>query len=306
MLERRPHSADARHRASRTGCLVLLTLMGTAARAGTAMPDRPPALGQHTLLAQPDGLGTRMATTASVVTQASGSSLLVLVGGYADNAAAPTDSYANRWQALGRPVAYNGFEGRFNARAFVALDAAGGPGHTVSFVKAATPKGEITAPFIEIAHAGSLQAVAQSYPVPGIVSRTSNKLARIWGMKGAAVTVTSDSVTTTGPATLLAVWWGDSRALSMTAMPGDGFKLIEQYLDLPPESGVQCAVAVKQVAVAGTFSVRWTASPAQGAILWLFAFQSGHPKAAVFGQRESRRSFTAAPRRSVQEFLVEK
>lgn len=296
MHERRRHSADVRHRASHAACIMLFTLATTAARAGATSPVvAPPALGQHTLLAQADGLGTAKATTAPLVTQASGSSLVVLVGGYTNNSAPPTDSYANRWQALGPPVVYSGFEGRFNARAYVALDANGGPGHTVSFIKAATPKGEITAPFIEIAHAGALQAVAQSYVEPGIVSRTGDKLAHLWGTKGGgAVVVTSDSVNTTGPATLLAVWWGDSRALSMTAVPGDGFKLIEQYLDLPPQSGVQCAVAVKRVTAAGTYNVRWTASPVQGAILWLFAFQSGRTKASVLGQPKDQHSLAAA------------
>lgn len=64
--------------------------------------------------------------------------------------------------------------------------------------------------------------------------------------------------------------------LKMTAVPNHGFKVIDQYLDLPPNSGVQAAVAVKQVDRPGTWDVSWTGTPAQGAILWLFAFQARH------------------------------
>lgn len=269
---------------------MLLIVSAAVADAAVPAPDQVVALGAHTLLTQADGLGTPTAASTPLRTQASGSSLLVLVGGYTNNVGAPTDSYANAWKPLGSAVAYNGFEGRFNARAYVAALAKGGPGHAVTFVKGGTPAGEITAPFIEIEHAGMLQAVAQNYPTPGVVPRAANKLARIWqadGGNASSSTLTSDSVTTTGPATLVAVWWGDSRALSMTAVPGNGFKTIDRYLDLPAESGVQCAVAVRQVAVAGTYDVTWTVSPAQGAILWLFAFQSSRRQVASVKNPES-------------------
>ena len=36
---------------------------------------------------------------------------------------------------------------------------------------------------------------------------------------------------------------------------------------------VQVAVAVKQVAAAGTYDVTWSATPNQGAITWLVALQ---------------------------------
>ncbi len=52
--------------------------------------------------------------------------------------------------------------------------------------------------------------------------------------------------------------------------------MIASFLDLPPLSAVQCAVAYKQVTGAGTYSVTWTQSPNYdiGAPLWLLAFQS--------------------------------
>lgn len=84
--------------------------------------------------------------------------------------------------------------------------------------------------------------------------------------------LTSQSVTTTGAATLVAFWWGDAGVDSnKTAVPNNGFVVVDSIL----MSGalVQCAVAVKNVTAAGTFNVTWTATPAQGAQLWLIAIE---------------------------------
>jgi hypothetical protein len=261
------------------GCLLLAVLADVALGADAPLNDMP-SLGAHTLLTQADGQGRTIAVSSPIDTQPNDSSLLVLVGGYTNNAEGPTDNYANKWTQRGPSVAYNGYEGRFNARAYVAERGRGGAQHVIRLAKSGTPAGEITAPFIEIRHAGKLQDVAQSYPTPGVFERANAKLARIWHADtpedrlDATVNLASASVTTTGPATLVAVWWGDGRMLNMKAVPGDGFQVIERYVDLPPDSGVQCAVAVRQVAGPGTYHVTWTVTPAQGAILWLFAFQS--------------------------------
>jgi hypothetical protein len=84
---------------------------------------------------------------------------------------------------------------------------------------------------------------------------------------------TSASVTTTGPALLVAWWWGDAGVdLDKTAVPDNGFTVIDAVL----ASGalVQCAVAVRQVGVAGTYNLTWTSTPQQGAQLWLAAVQA--------------------------------
>lgn len=277
----------ARASRTRTSWLLLCLLMTTAPAlvAGTMddpMPStmpKPPTLGAHTMLNQSDGGGSTPAVTSAVNTQESGSSLLVLVAGYVKNPGAPTDSYDNQWKLVGEPVVYNGYDERFNARAYLAIAAHGGKGHTVQVVKEGAPEGEITLPFIEIAHAGKLQDVAQNYPTPGVAERATNRLRRAWqGFHGdpdsTNSALTSGTVTTTGPATLVAVWLGDAYVYSMSAVPDDGFKIIDSYLQLPPNSGVQAAVAVRQVDTAGTYSVTWRGTPAQGAILWLFAFQA--------------------------------
>lgn len=270
------------HRATLLALSLALSVPSTmAAHADDAMPvpQARPTLGAHTMLTQSEGDGSSPAATSGIHTQDDGSSLLVLVAGHADNDADPTDNYANTWKRIGDPVTYNGYDGRFNARAYIAIGAHGGKRHTVQVVKSGSPNGEITVPFVEIAHAGKLQDIAQNYPTPGVAARAANKLTRAWqGMVGnpdsTRTRLTSGTVTTTGPATLVAVWLGDAYVYSMTAVPDDGFKVIDSYLQLPPNSGVQCAVAVRQVDAAGTYSVSWTGSPAQGAILWLFAFQA--------------------------------
>lgn len=259
-----------------SGNLALVTVLAMMASTGhAAEPVGEVALGAHTLLVQADSKGTSLAITQPVDTQADGSSLLVLIGGYTSNADAPTDRYANRWRQLGHSVAYRGYQGRFDAKAYVAVAAKGGAGHVVSIVKDNPAEGEITVPFVEIRHAGVLQDVAQNYPVPSVLdkaTRVVHKIVRAGGTS--SVTLTSGEVTTTAPATLVAIWWGDAPVYQMTAVPNNGFKVIDSLLKLPPESAVQCAVATRQVEKAGTYDVSWTGAPQQGAILWLFAFQS--------------------------------
>jgi hypothetical protein len=206
------------------------------------------------MLKQPEELGVSPAVTTPVITRPHGSLLLVLNGGWTGNSATPVDSYANTWAQVGHTTLYRGYQDRFAVSAYLARDAIGGPGHTVSIVKQASATGEMSVPFVEIRDARVLQDFSQSYPA-------------------AAFTVTSGEVTTTGPATLVAVWWGDGPVKRMMAIPHDGFSTIDRFVMLPDTSGVQCAVAVRQVHAAGTYDVSWTAYPVQGAILWLFAFQ---------------------------------
>lgn len=242
---------------------VIALLLAGSASAQTPAPDlaapataqSAPALGAHTLLTHSEGMGTTPAVTQPLDTQAAGSSFIVLNGGYAKNAQAPEDNYRNRWKRVGGSPVYNGYDGAFSVNAYVAIAGKGGPGHTVRIDKSGYPQGEISVPFIEITHAGNLQAVAQNYPPAGLV-------------------LTSGTVTTTGPATLVAVWWGDAGVKRMTVKPDSDFTLIDSYLMLPDNSGVQCAVAYRQVDRAGTYRVSWVGSPIQGAILWLFAFQA--------------------------------
>ena len=89
----------------------------------------------------------------------------------------------------------------------------------------------------------------------------------------AGLPLTSQSVVTTGPALLVAWWWGDADLNNhKTAVPDNGFAVIDSVL----ASGelVQCAVATRRVSAVGTYNVTWTATPRQGAQLWIAAVQS--------------------------------
>lgn len=242
-----------------SACCSLATVV-TLLIAGSAALHVAPAhaqtqLGAHTLLKVGEGDGVNPAMTSPITTQASGSSLIVFNGGYTGNLTTPSDTYSNAWTQVGIPVFYNGYSEAFAATGYVSLAARGGANHTVSIAKPFRSNGEISLPFIEIVNAGVLHDVAQNYPASGL-------------------TLTSGSVTTTGPAMLVALWWGDGGVKDMTAVPNNGFTIIDSFLHLPDNSGVQCAVAVRQVNAAGTYNVTWTDNPSQGAILWLFSFQS--------------------------------
>lgn len=239
-------------------CPALTAAQGATPRATdlpNTLPQNAPVLGAHTLLAHSEGEGVSPAITAPIETQPAGSTFIVLNGGYAKNGNAPVDNYANRWKRVGSRVVFNGYGGAFDVTAYVAVAGKGGSAHSVRIDKSGYPEGEITVPFIEVRNAGVLKDMAQNYPAPALV-------------------MTSGEVTTTGPATLVAVWWGDGGVKTMTTRPDSGFQMIDSYLLLPDNSGVQCAVAYKQVASAGTYHVSWVGSPMQGAILWLFAFQA--------------------------------
>lgn len=233
----------------------LLASLLFSASAAAAHAQAVSALGAHTLITHSEGMGRSPAVSDPIDTAPSGSAFITFNAGYASNSTRPADSYGNRWKAVGGPVTYRNYGDTFSVQAYVAMQAKGGAGHTLRFDKPGDPAGELTAPFIEVRDAGVLKDVAQNYPEPGLV-------------------LTSGKVTTTGPATLIAVWWGDGGVKRMTANPSEGFTIIDSYLMLPDNSGVQAAVAVRQVDKAGTYNVSWIGSPIQGAILWLFAFQA--------------------------------
>ncbi|MBP8176630.1 MAG: hypothetical protein KAX77_02595 [Xanthomonadales bacterium] len=234
------------------GVSTTATLTGRAIHRAFLAPK--PTIGVHTLLGIEDGSGSDPETTSAINTQASGSSLVTFTAGYSNNTGGPSDSEGNTWTHAGTEV-YTGYGGQFDVRGYYVEVAVGDTGHTVTFQADGTPAGEMTIPFIEIRNAGKLVQVAQNYPAAGSA-------------------LTSGNVTTTGPAVLLALWWGDATGLTHTASPNNGFSNIESFGNLPPNSAVQCFVAAREVEAPGTYNVTWTETPDQGAPLWLFAFQN--------------------------------
>ena len=234
---------------------VLAALAWQRARGRTdALPDPArPMLGAHVLVGQEDNVAPPQAVTPALATAPRGSSFVAVVGGFADAAVAPVDNVGNRWRRFGPPVVFHGYGSAFDARAYLVPDGRGGPGHVVTVAKPGRPNRELSLVLVEARNAPRLVDAAQVYAPSG-------------------VRLTSGRVTTDGPALLVALWWGDSGAARHLALPGNGFRVIDHLTTLPPNSAVQCAVAVREVAAAGTYEVTWTTAPAQGAILWLFAF----------------------------------
>ena len=218
----------------------------------TPEPGRA-ALGAHTLVGQENGRAEAVAQTPPLVTAAGGSSFVAFSAGFAANTAGPTDNKGNTWQPFGEPVVYKGYDGRFDVKAYLVLDGQGGPGHRVAIAKQGEPAGELTMPVVEIRNGTRLVDAARNYAPYG------TRLA-------------SGAVMTDGPAVLVAFWWGDGGGLHHSAEPDNGFAVVERFTKLPPNSAVQCVVAVREVDSAGSYSLTWATSPAQGAPLWLFAF----------------------------------
>lgn len=237
-----------------TRYLVLAALLAGAPAMSLAADAPPPSLGAHVFLGQGEGLGVSPAVTPAVDTQPTGSVFVVFNAGYSSNDGTPVDTYGNRWKSLGHQLTYADYGDRFDVRAYAATAGKGGSGHTVSITKRGEPKGELSLPFVEVRNASRVQAFAQNYADKALI-------------------VASDEITVDGPATLLAFWWGDGGVKRMTVTPGDGFQLIDAFVELPDESGVQGAVAWRQVDAAGTYRVHWTVAPVQGAALWIMAIR---------------------------------
>jgi hypothetical protein len=252
------HLLHSRHWPSRimlVVCLLTVPILDALAwRPNSARTGlSPTTLGAHALVGQEDGRFNPEVSTPPLNTAESGSSLIVFIAGYAGNDAAPVDSYGNLWHPQGPPVFYRGYHDRFNICAYLALQAHGGRDHRVWQAKQSHPEGEAPLIAIEARNAGRLVDATQVYPQAGL-------------------RMTSGSVTTDGPALLVALWFGDGNALQHEVVPTDGFHVIEQFTTLPPNSAVQAVTAVREVDRAGTYQVHWYAAPRQGAVLWLLAF----------------------------------
>jgi hypothetical protein len=187
--------------------------------------------------------------TSPMATQPSGSLLVVGVGrGDASLFALPTDSNGHTARQLGSIHSYTLWPD--SGTAMYSFLSPGGPDLTIS--NTTTPDDEITLAAVEVLRGTKIQAVAWNEVTSG--------------------PLTSRTVTTTGPATLIAFWWGDAFPMEdQTATPDSGFTVVDAVLFAG--SLVQCAVAVKNVTTAGTYRVTWTATPEQGAQLWLVAVQ---------------------------------
>ncbi|CAN7777878.1 hypothetical protein [Variovorax sp. LjRoot178] len=199
-----------------------------------------------------DGVSSSSLSTSGMSTRTTGSTLLACVGRGLLSAIAPTDNVGNAFVQLDVAHTYTLWPNSGTAL-YACEQARGMGGHAVTVVK---PKvtDETTLSVVEITGGGFVRDVQ-------------------WREVLSGQPLTSASVTTTGPALLVAWWWGDAGVdLDKTAVPDSGFTVVDSVL----ASGalVQCAVAVRQVSVAGTYNVTWASMPQQGAQLWLAAVQA--------------------------------
>lgn len=210
-----------------------------------------PGVGAHSLTFHRYQVSSPSTITTETMRTVSGSTVIVGVGrGNLGAHALPTDNKGNSSQQLGAARAYTNWPDSGTAL-YAFTQMSGGADHVV---RAATPpEDEVTLAAVEVIEGTRIAAFEW------------NEVLKDRPLK-------SKSVTTTGPATLIAFWWGDAGvAEDKTAVPNNGFVVLDSIL----ESGelVQGAVAAKNVSAAGTYDVTWTATPRQGAQLWLVAVE---------------------------------
>jgi len=191
-------------------------------------------------------------STPPMATQPSGSTMVVSVGrGMLSAFDPPSDNKGNGpYAQLDAPHPYSQWRNSGTAL-YARPRATGGSGHVV---RASTPPvDEITLAAVEVVNGSVIQDFQ-------------------WNEVPAGSPLTSRRVTTTGPALLVAFWWGDAGVREdKTAEPDNGFVVADSVL--AAGELVQCAVATRAVSAAGTYDVTWAATPRQGAQLWLVAVQ---------------------------------
>lgn len=249
-----------------------------------------PSLGSHDSQFDLDGSGTSP-STANLNTQASGSALVVAAFGNLTDIAVPADSKGNTIPQVETSGYYGGQWAPYGLNLHALADVDGGSGHNVSLTKTSSPAAESTIIAVEILNGRVVKDTS-------IVNRQG---------AGAGVPYTSGSVTTDGPAILIAVWGGDGGLglTSQEANPEAGFTTIES-LFLPATAYIQAAVAWKYVEAAGTYTCDWTPVENQGAILALVAIQAqgGGLTKRTSTARTASLSFAGAFARSTSKGLA--
>jgi hypothetical protein len=208
---------------------------------------------------------TTSISTPKMTTAASGSTIVVSVGRgdigkFAAAGALLVDTAGNAPYQQQGPNPYAHPYDSSGTALYAFTNAHGGPDFQV-----ATSTGRSTSGQLDEITIAAVEVVEGTQIVGPVWNRPSQP--------STSVPITSNSVTTTGPATLIAFWWGDAfPGTPQSATPGNGFSRIDTNAS---ETGsfVQCAVAVKNVSAAGTYNVTWTSDPPQGAQLWLVAVQ---------------------------------
>jgi len=216
-------------------------------------PGSNPSLGAHGLAYHISRGSTGATLSTPGMNTQSGSTLLAFVGkGSVFNLAPPFDNKGNTpYVQLGSNHEYARWPGEGTA-AYAFPSIVGGANHLVS-VADSNVFDEVSFASVEVRNGG----IIQDYQ---------------WNQVLNSAAQTSLSVTTTGPATLVAVWYGDDASSTPSnPVPNNGFTVIEGIGGAVET--VQMFVATKNVSAAGSYNVTWNTTPLQGAQLYLVAVQ---------------------------------
>ena len=158
-----------------------------------------------------NGVSVSPLSTSALATSVSGSTLLACVGrGVVSTQSAPTDNKGNTFQQIGAAHAYTNWSSSGTAL-YACAAAAGGAGHQITVAKPVASD-ETTATAIEIAGGGVIRDVQ-------------------WREVLRGNPITSPTVTTRGPAVIVAWWWGDADVnFDKTAVPDSGFTVVDSIL----------------------------------------------------------------------------
>ena len=212
-----------------------------------------PAMGGH-------GIGldfmntSNTAVKTSSFTSTSGSIILASVGrgALADFQRSTLSDNKNNgnYSQVGIAHAYRNYPSSGTAL-YAKIGAAGGSGHIVSATKPSA-QDEVT---VIAAEFKNVTRIVESQWIEDLTSPN-----------------TSASVSTLGPAILAAFWWGDNSNGELNPAVDAGWTPLDHTSSLA-SNHVQGASAFRVVATAGTYSINWTPSTAQGAQLWIVAMQ---------------------------------
>lgn len=215
------------------------------------------AIGGHLGDWDEDGTGT---SPALVRIQSGGGlsrSLLALTFTDPNIYGPPTDNKGNTFGLLESSGYFASRWSPYGMEAYGVANAVGGVDHDIQFTKTDAVR-ESTLLAIEVVNAPVIQDTS-------IVTRDG---------LGDGVPYVSASVTTTGPAMLIASWGGDGGVAiaSQVVNVENGWTMLDSSFRTSTPY-IQAAVAARYVATAGTYTVQWTPVSSQGAILFLSAHQ---------------------------------
>lgn len=225
---------------------------------GTATLDTgTPRVGIHGLTAQTYG-SANPPVRVSLSGCTPGSLMVLGRGGMtSDQTTAPTDSVAQTWSQIGPTTDYTDFPG-YGRSAWLCRNLASG---NLDVDCTVTLFDEHTVSIVEVL--GELPYVQD------------------WSHKNTAnadggPTITSNPVTTTRSALLLAHWWGAGYVgYGDHVVTAAGWTVLELYGEDNPNGYVQHYLLYRQVFSAGVYDITVNQTPTQGAQLEVFAIQSG-------------------------------